>query len=125
MLFPVNNGVESSYLLILRLKIKLKDIIMSKGVSFFLGVLVGVALTGAAWFAINNSSSFLGRLTMFDERGQMLDADSFFVVSTEDNFHALAIDSEMLFLLSLSQALNINQPIQQRKHSEKYIFQFV
>ena len=86
---------------------------MSKGVSFFLGVLVGVALTGAAWFAINNSSSSFGRLTMFDERGQMLDADSFFVVSTEDNYHALAIDSEMLFLLTLSQALNINQPIQQ------------
>lgn len=46
---------------------------MSKGVSYFLGILTGIILTVAAVFVINKTNSSSDELTMFKERGKMMD----------------------------------------------------
>ena len=75
---------------------------MSKGAAYFLGILTGIALTVAAGFVIykTNSSSF-GSLSMFTERGKMMDAESYMIIQTQDNNHGLAVDSEMLAISAL------------------------
>ena len=75
---------------------------MSKGAAYFLGILTGIALTVAAGFVIykTNSASF-GSLSMFNERGKMMDAESYMIIQTQDNNHGLAVDSEMLAISAL------------------------
>ncbi len=58
---------------------------MSKGVSYFLGILTGIALTIAAVFVINKTDSSSDELTMFKERGKMMDAKSYMIIQTHDN----------------------------------------
>lgn len=65
---------------------------MSKGVSYFLGILTGIILTVAAVFVINKTNSSSDELTMFKERGKMMDAKSYIIFQTHDNNHALAFD---------------------------------
>lgn len=73
---------------------------MSKGVAYFLGILTGIALTVAAVFVIYKTNSS-DELTMFKERGKMMDTESYMIVQTHDHNHALAVDSEMLAISAL------------------------
>lgn len=77
---------------------------MSKGVSYFLGILTGIILTVAAIFVINKTNSSSDELTMFKERGKMMDTQSYMIIQTYDNNHALAVDSE---ILAISTFMNI------------------
>lgn len=63
---------------------------MNRGLVFFLGIITGVLLTIAAAFIINKSSSASG-ITMFNERGKMMDATSYTIIQTIDNNHRLAV----------------------------------
>ena len=73
---------------------------MSKGVAYFLGILTGIAVTVAAVFVIYKTNSS-DELTMFKERGKMMDTESYMIVQTHDHNHALAVDSEMLAISAL------------------------
>jgi hypothetical protein len=73
---------------------------MSMGVAYFLGILTGIALTVAAVFVIYKTNSS-DELTMFKERGKMMDTESYMIVQTHDHNHALAVDSEMLAISAL------------------------
>lgn len=81
---------------------------MSKGVSYFLGILTGIVLTIAAIFVINKTNSSSDELTMFKERGKMMDTESYMIIQTHDNNHALAVDSNML---AISAIINIPSTI--------------
>ncbi len=63
---------------------------MNRGLVFFLGIITGVLLTIAATFIINKSSS-ASDITMFNERGKMMDATSYTIIQTIDNNHGLAV----------------------------------
>lgn len=69
---------------------------MSKGVAYFLGILTGIALAAAAVFATDIISLSSGSLSMFNERGKMMKYDSFTIVRTYDNNHALAVATDEL-----------------------------
>ena len=81
---------------------------MSKGVAYLLGILTGIALSVAAVFVIYKTNSFSDELTMFKERGKMMDTESYMIIQTHDHNHALAVDSEML---AISAFINIPSPI--------------
>lgn len=81
---------------------------MSKGVAYLLGILSGIALSVAAVFVIYKTNSFSDELTMFKERGKMMDTESYMIIQTHDHNHALAVDSEML---AISAFINIPSPI--------------
>ncbi len=81
---------------------------MGKVVSYFLGILTGIALTIAAVFVVNKTNSSSGELTMFKERGKIMNAESYTIIQTHDNNHALAVDSDML---ALSTFINIPSSI--------------
>lgn len=82
--------------------------ITSKGIVYFLGILTGIALAIAAVFVINKTNSSSDELTMFKERGKMMDAESYMIIQTHDNNHALAVDSDML---AISTIINIPSSI--------------
>lgn len=64
---------------------------MNRGLVFFLGILAGVILTIGAAYIINKASSSTSGITMFDERGEMMDATSYTIIQTIDNNHGLAV----------------------------------
>lgn len=64
---------------------------MNRGLVFFLGILAGVILTIGAAYIINKASSSTSGITMFDERGEMMDATSYIIIQTIDNNHGLAV----------------------------------
>ena len=93
---------------------------MSKGVAYLLGILTGIALSVAAVFVIYKTNSFSDELTMFKERGKMMDTESYMIIQTHDHNHALAVDSEML---AISAFINIPSPINNAVYiirNEKY-----
>lgn len=64
---------------------------MNRGLVFFLGILTGVVLTTVAAFIFSNSSSQQHNgLTMFEERGQIMEESSFKIFQVIDENHALA-----------------------------------
>lgn len=70
---------------------------MSKGAAYFLGILTGIAVSVATFFTVTYFSSSSGKLYMADGQGKAMKSNSFTIISTEDNYHALAVDLEMLF----------------------------
>lgn len=71
---------------------------MNRGLIFFLGIISGAILTVAAVFIINMSSSDDG-ITMFNERGEMMDVTSYRIIQTIDSNHGLAVGVEDFFSL--------------------------
>ena len=82
--------------------------LMSKGLAYFLGILTGIALTTAGAFVFYKASSSSGTLTMLNERGKMMDTESYMIIKTYDNNHALAVDSEILALSAFSSLIEIS-----------------
>ena len=69
---------------------------MSKGATYFLGILTGIAVSVATFFAVTYFSSSSGKLYMSGDRGKAMKSDSFTIISTEDNYHALAVSNVKL-----------------------------
>ena len=101
-----SNIVLNCYICDCSVQIKILRL-MSKGLAYFLGILTGIALTIAGAFVLYHASSSSGTLTMLNERGKMMDTESYIIIQTFDNNHALAVDSEMLAFSALSSLIEI------------------
>ncbi|MBO4465219.1 MAG: hypothetical protein J5748_00880 [Bacteroidales bacterium] len=63
---------------------------MKKGLVFFLGVLLGIALTIGAAFVANKLGLGDEELKMFDKPGKVMPIKSFTIIQTQPNGYALA-----------------------------------
>lgn len=66
---------------------------MTKRGAYFLGILTGVVITIAIAFVYYKIHLSSGNLSMFDVRGQKMEATAYTILHTYDETHALAIDS--------------------------------
>ncbi len=67
---------------------------MNKFWIFLSGAFLGIVLTVVAMWVVYNvkSNSAISGLTVFDERGQMMDAEQYSIMQTLDDRHALALE---------------------------------
>lgn len=79
---------------------------MKKGLVFFLGILVGVALTIGAAFVYNKLSLGNSNLEMFDQPGKVMPMKSLYVIQVQPDGSAIASFSNSEWDI-LSMATNI------------------
>lgn len=64
---------------------------MSKGVTYILGIITGFVLTvGISFIIAKTQNSGSNGISMFEERGQVMEESSFKIFQTLDDTHALA-----------------------------------
>lgn len=72
---------------------------MKKGLVFVLGMLTGAILTIVTAYSLNKFSSTDSSITMFSERGKMMEPTTYTIIQTIDSNHGLAV-GDILDLLN-------------------------